>query len=51
MSMRNYWSEHDGPQPTAEEELRESGKRSLIGLVCAPAAVLVILWSLSRLLS
>jgi hypothetical protein len=34
MSMRNYLREldYDGPDPTPEEQLRASGKRSLVGL-------------------
>lgn len=49
MSMRNYWSEHDGPQPTPEEELKARGKLSTLGLVCAPTVVVAVLWALAKL--
>lgn len=45
-----YIRDYDGPQPTAEEELRHRGRRSLLGIVCASLLVIAIMYALAALL-
>jgi len=41
MTMRNYLRDHDCPAPTPDEELRATGKRSLIGILAGNVLALV----------